>query len=48
MSPVSSGLPCWAPRVFPQGGFTLPEQMFSVDSAATAQVLMANTGNGME
>ncbi|MFP1900429.1 ImcF-related family protein [Lonsdalea quercina] len=26
-------------------GFTLPEQIFSVDSAATAQALMANTGN---
>ncbi|MDA8504991.1 type VI secretion protein VasK [Citrobacter sp. Awk 2] len=26
-------------------GFTLPDQIFSVDSAATAQVLMANTGN---
>ncbi|WP_235439382.1 ImcF-related family protein [Edwardsiella sp. EA181011] len=26
-------------------GFTLPEQIFSVDSAATAQVLMANTGS---
>ncbi|SNY79307.1 ImcF-related family protein [Enterobacter sp. CC120223-11] len=26
-------------------GFTLPEQIFSVDSAATAQVLMANTDN---
>lgn len=33
-------------------GFTLPDQIFSVDSAAMAQVLMANTGNsdmdGME
>ncbi|VEI20137.1 Uncharacterized protein conserved in bacteria [Serratia plymuthica] len=33
-------------------GFTLPDQIFSVDSAATAQALMANTGNsdmdGME
>lgn len=26
-------------------GFTLPDQIFSVDSAATAQALMANTGN---
>ncbi|MEM6160682.1 ImcF-related family protein [Erwinia sp. P6884] len=26
-------------------GFTLPEQIFSVDSEATAQALMANTGN---
>lgn len=26
-------------------GFTLPEQIFSVDSAAAAQALMANTGN---
>ncbi|WP_185922714.1 ImcF-related family protein [Hafnia paralvei] len=26
-------------------GFTLPDQIFSVDSAATTQVLMANTGN---
>ncbi|AHJ76603.1 ImcF-related family protein [Kosakonia sacchari] len=26
-------------------GFTLPEQIFSVDSAATAQALMVNTGN---
>lgn len=30
-------------------GFTLPDQIFSVDSAATAQALMANTENsGME
>lgn len=28
-------------------GFTLPDQIFSVDSAATAQVLMANTGNSV-
>ncbi|MMZ69438.1 hypothetical protein D1872_322800 [compost metagenome] len=27
------------------GGFTLPEQIFSVDSAATAQALMGNTDN---
>ncbi|MCG1031673.1 hypothetical protein J5S76_06735 [Bacillus amyloliquefaciens] len=26
-------------------GFTLPDQIFSVDSAATAQALMVNTGN---
>lgn len=26
-------------------GFTLPDQIFSIDSAATAQALMANTGN---
>jgi type VI secretion system protein ImpL len=26
-------------------GFTLPDQIFSVDSAATAQALMANTEN---
>lgn len=26
-------------------GFTLPDQIFSVDSTATAQALMANTGN---
>ncbi|WP_449557012.1 ImcF-related family protein [Huaxiibacter chinensis] len=26
-------------------GFTLPDQIFSVDSVATAQALMANTGN---
>lgn len=27
-------------------GFTLPDQIFSVDSAATAQALMASAGNG--
>jgi type VI secretion system protein ImpL len=26
-------------------GFTLPDHIFSVDSAATAQALMANTEN---